>query len=207
MAARTWFGWLVGGVLAAFAGLGALHLPVDLSPFGGGGLVPGTPAPGFTLVDAATLKPVALSSERGHPVVLAFVDVAAPSARVPAAVIHEAYRRLDAEARDVAWIVVDTDPWPVSMTRVADWARARHLAPPVTVVTGSLAELDAVWQSYGISVGIIGGRPAYTAGVYVLSPDLTEMSAMALNLSWGPRAIAAAGDQIARAVRDADKPS
>lgn len=129
---------VVAGKLASFIGLDRL--------------TPGA-ARGFSLVDEGG-QTISLSSERGRIVVLTFFNARCNDiCPVLAQEIELADADLGSGATKVSFLTVNTDPAATAVAglekaaatglgRLANW----HM------LTGPLAELNSVWQAYGIAV-------------------------------------------------------
>lgn len=124
------------------------------------GLSPGHgTATGFRLVDQQG-HPVDLADLRGKVVVLSFFD---PNCRdicpVVAAELRAAARDLGPAASSVAFVTVDTDPLHTGPAAAVEGARTSGLGGPGGIpgwryLSGTLAQLDAVWEHYGITVDV-----------------------------------------------------
>jgi len=147
--------------LAAFLGITDLH---------------GT-APGFDLVDAAGQQ-VTLAGLRGKVVVLSFFDARCSDiCPVLANEFGHATQDLGTRAAEVAFVTVNANPL---VTSTAAAARAGVLSGLGSLtnwhfLTGSLATLDAVWRSYGITVDVqrSTGTLAHNDLLYFITPDGT----------------------------------
>ena len=178
-----WLGYLVIGLLAVFAALGS-HLTFNQGPaYSTSQLAPtstvvGEAAPLFTLVTAQG-RPAPLAHWRGRWVVLVFAAPGTPAAP-PLRVLAQAR---PAAARNVAWLVVNTDPTLTAGPALA--ARVGRPIPSATYLTGSLVNLAAVWAAYGVSVSVAAQHLVYTAAVYVLGPHGHVRFARVLNVTNG----------------------
>jgi cytochrome oxidase Cu insertion factor (SCO1/SenC/PrrC family) len=114
------------------------------------------PAPPFSLIDQGG-QATSLPLQPPEAVVLTFFDGPCNDiCPVLAAEIARADTDLGAEARDVEFITVNTDPRALEQSAQAPAATASGLGslPNWRMLTGPLATLDAVWKSYGVSISI-----------------------------------------------------
>jgi protein SCO1/2 len=137
------------------------------SPFDGAPL-PATPAPGFTLADlTGGDRTVSLSQYRGQVVVLAFLY---STCGAPCVVIAQQIRgALDELAHPVPVLLVSADPAADTPARVRSFLAQVSLTGRAQWLTGSLAELRAVWHAYGIIPASVGAAAfANSASVFLL---------------------------------------
>jgi protein SCO1/2 len=130
----------LGAALPSFMGL------TTLSP---------RPATGFTLTDQNG-QPVTVPSTPARVVVLTFFDAPCNDiCPVLAAEIEQADTDLGAQASDVEFVTVNTDPSALAASAAAP-AGATGLAalPNWQFVTGPLATLNTVWKAYGVSISV-----------------------------------------------------
>lgn len=113
------------------------------------------PAPGFTLTDQNG-QPVTVPSNAGHVVVLTFFDAPCNDiCPVLAAEIKQADADLGAQAADVEFVTVNTDPSALAASDASP-AGATGLATLSNwhFVTGPLTSLNGVWKAYGVSISV-----------------------------------------------------
>lgn len=148
--------------LAAFLGI------TTLSP---------VPAPAIALVDE-TGAPVSLRAEHGKVVVVTFFNADCSDAcPVLAGDIARADADLGANRSRVEFLTVNTDPSftattppPAAVTRTGLGALGNwHF------LTGSLAALDSVWRSYGVTINVSAaqGIVAHNNVMYFIDPSGT----------------------------------
>ncbi len=137
-------------------------------------LTPG-PAPAVSLTDQNG-QPVSLDQLRGKVVVLTFFDAdCADACPVLAADITGADADLGANRSRVVFLTVNTDPLQtttappsaaVTLTGLSALGNWRFL-------TGSLAALDAVWRSYGVTINVstASGVVAHNNVMYFVDPN------------------------------------
>ncbi len=115
----------------------------------------GAPAPPFRLVDQLG-RPSSPGSFRGKVVVVSFFDATCNDiCPVLETELAEAYRDLGGRGARVEFVTVDTDPLalaPAAARPAEEGVMAS--VPGWRFLTGSLAQLDAVWARYGVSVQV-----------------------------------------------------
>ncbi len=143
----------------------------------GGGIVdPPAPAANFTLTDQFG-REVSLSSLRGKPVALTFIYTNCPDAcPVIASNMHAAYLQMGGNASRIAMVAVTVDPEHDGVPQILKFSQDRGLENEWQFLTGSRAQLEQVWQSYGIAADTtnVQGTPTAPSAA---SPDLVEHSA------------------------------
>jgi len=125
------------------------------------------PAPHFALTDQHG-DPVSLASLRGHTVALTFLD---PVCTSDCPLIAQEFRQTDqrlGEASNVDFVAIVANPIyrSASFTNAFDRQESLDHLPNWYYLTGSLPELQRVWNSYGILVNTVG------AGAMVAHSDL-----------------------------------
>lgn len=144
----------------------------DVDP---GTSLPGTAAPGFTLTDQSGTR-VSLRQFRGKVVVLAFVDARCTTVCPLSTVsMTEAVSMLGpAAGRRIQLLGIDANP---GATRVAD-VRAYTVAHQMTrawdFLTGSRAQLAAVWRAYHVYVAASHGNIDHEPAVYLIDAQGRE---------------------------------
>jgi cytochrome oxidase Cu insertion factor (SCO1/SenC/PrrC family) len=109
------------------------------------------PAPEFHLRTQAG-RPISLADERGHVVILAFLDpVCRNLCPLEAAVIGRIERTLGARARPRV-VAVSVNPWGDGRRHLLEDIRKWNVGPAWTWAVGSHAALARVWKAYGIGV-------------------------------------------------------
>jgi protein SCO1/2 len=123
------------------------------SGFDGALLPGGLRAPDFTLTDQRGRR-VSLSQYRGQVVVLAFLSTACPPA---CSLIAQQIRgALDELGRPVPTLIVSADPAADTPARVRRFLGEAALSGRVEYLTGTRAELQPVWRTYGIVPSLLG---------------------------------------------------
>jgi protein SCO1/2 len=149
-------------------GVSASSNPSSSSGFDGAAL-PVAPAHGFTLADVTDGgRAVSLSRYRGRVVVLAFLY---STCGAPCVVIAQQIRGALDElgAHSVPVLLVSADPAADSPARVRSFLAQVSLSGRARWLTGSLAQLRAVWRAYGITPPSAGQAVfANSASVFLL---------------------------------------
>jgi cytochrome oxidase Cu insertion factor (SCO1/SenC/PrrC family) len=128
----------------------------------------GLAAPGIRLVNQFG-QPMSLSQFRGKVVVLAFVDSECTTVCPLTTVSMTAARELLGAAGDqVQLLGVDANPAATSVRDVMAYSQAHAMVNQWDFLTGSLAQLRAVWRAYHIYVQIQAGQIDHTPALYVI---------------------------------------
>jgi protein SCO1 len=112
-------------------------------------------APAFTLTDQHN-EPVSVPPSPPRVLVLTFFDAPCNDiCPVLVAEIEQADRDLGAEAADVQFVTVNTDPNALAQSAEAPVLNATLGAlPNWHMVTGALGPLNALWKAYGVSISV-----------------------------------------------------
>jgi cytochrome oxidase Cu insertion factor (SCO1/SenC/PrrC family) len=137
----------------------------DLDP---GTSLGGLAAPDIRLVNQFG-QPMSLSQFRGKVVVLAFVDSECTTV-CPLTTVSmvQARELLGAAGDQVQLLGVDANPSATSVHDVMAYSQAHAMVNQWDFLTGSLAQLRAVWQAYHIYVQIQAGQIDHTPALYVI---------------------------------------
>ena len=128
----------------------------------------GQPAPGIRLVNQFG-QHMALSQFRGKVVILSFVDSQCTNVcPLTTASMLEAKQLLGAAGRQVQLLGVDANPKAVSRADVMAYSRVHGMVNQWDFLTGSLAQLEAVWRAYDIAVQIQRGMIDHTPALFVI---------------------------------------
>jgi protein SCO1/2 len=113
-----------------------------------------TAAPDFTLTDGISGKPITLSAQRGKVVVLSFLYTHCPDVcPLTAERFRMAQQKLTDDERDrTVFVAVSVDPRQDSPEAVQAFARDHGLAKNFFFLVGGVAQLQPVWQAYGIRI-------------------------------------------------------
>jgi len=139
--------------------------PPDLDP---GTSLGGRAAPDIRLTNQFG-QPMSLSQFRGKVVVLAFVDSECTTV-CPLTTVSmvQARELLGAAGDQVRLLGVDANPSATSVHDVMAYSQAHAMVNQWDFLTGSLAQLRAVWQAYHIYVQIQAGQIDHTPALYVI---------------------------------------
>jgi cytochrome oxidase Cu insertion factor (SCO1/SenC/PrrC family) len=144
---------------------GAAAANPDLDP---GTSLGGTPAPDFRLVSQFG-QPMSLSQFRGKVVILAFTDSQCTTiCPLTTVSMIEAKQLLGAAGEHVQLLGVNANPKATSVTDVMAYSRAHGLVNQWDFLTGSPAQLRAVWKAYHVSAQIQAGQIDHTPALYVI---------------------------------------
>jgi len=158
----------------------ALHNP-GVDP---GTVIPGRPAPGFTLTDQFG-KRVSLSQFRGKAVVMTFVDSECTTVcPLGTASLTGAVSLLGPDAaRDVQILGIDANPDATAVSDVRAYSQSHALMHSWHFLTGSKAQLEAVWRAYHVYVAAKNNDIDHEPAIYLIDPQgrervlyLTQMS-------------------------------
>ncbi|HEY1778364.1 MAG TPA: redoxin domain-containing protein [Solirubrobacteraceae bacterium] len=136
-------------------------------------LDPGTPlhgrvAPNFTLTSQFG-RPVSLRSLRGHIVLLAFNDAECTTVcPLTTAAMVQAKSLLGAAGDSVELLGVNANPDATALKWVRDYSRVHGMLHQWQFLTGSVAQLRAVWKAYHIEVAIDAGDIDHTPALYLI---------------------------------------
>ncbi len=114
------------------------------------------PAPAFSLTDQSA-QPISVPLQPPRVVVLTFFNSRCDDiCPVMAQEIEQADRDLGAQAADVEFLSINTDPTAIAQSAEDPVLRNTGLAALSnwSMLTGPLATLDGVWKDYGVSVTV-----------------------------------------------------
>ncbi len=159
---------------AAVASSGSKSAPPASSLANNPALDPGTalnrPAPDFTLTDQFGRR-VSLGSFRGRVVVLSFNDSECTTiCPLTTTAMLDAKRSLGAAGSRVQLLGVDANPRAIATRDVLSYSALHGMMRQWHFLTGSLAQLRAVWRAYGIGVDIERGQIDHTPALFVIDP-------------------------------------
>ena len=137
--------------------------------------VPSHPAPNFTLIDQRG-HTLSLSSFRGHPVVLEFMDPhCVDICPIVSQEFVDAYRDLGGAHSNVVFLAVNVNQYFESVAAVESFSVGHQLTTIKTwhFLTGSTSALRAVWRHYGIEVLAPNPRTdiVHTSIMYFIDPS------------------------------------
>ena len=184
--------WLAGLVIAALAAAGCSSAASPGSPSGMPSLSSASaaaeqnpnldlgsplgdkPAPDFTLVNQFG-QPMSLSQFRGRVVLLGFEDSECTTVcPLTTQSMVLAKELLGPAGKSVQLLGVDANPDAVKVSNVLEYSRAHGMVNQWDFLTGSAAQLKAVWKSYNIAVQIESGEIDHTPALYVIDTQGRE---------------------------------
>jgi cytochrome oxidase Cu insertion factor (SCO1/SenC/PrrC family) len=117
----------------------------------GGFPLSGQLAPDFTLTDQFN-QSVALSSLRGHEVVLAFIDARCKSlCPLTAQIMYNAKSQLTSSAASqIQLVAVNANPDATSLTEVQSWSITHGMLHQWLFLTGTSQQLEAIYHLYNV---------------------------------------------------------
>ena len=178
--------WLAGLVLAALAVAGCSSAASQGSPSGMtalssanaaaeqnpnldlGSSLGGRTAPEIKLVNQFG-QPMSLSQFRGRVVLLSFEDSECTTVcPLTTQSMVLAKELLGTAGKSVQLLGVDANPAAVKVSDVMDYSRVHGMVNQWDFLTGSAAQLKAVWKAYNIAVQIESGQIDHTPALYVI---------------------------------------
>jgi len=134
----------------------------------------GHPAPDITLLNQFGQR-MSLHQFRGKVVILAFVDSECTTV-CPLTTVSmvEARQLLGAAGGKVQLLGVDANPDATSVADVMAFSRAHAMVNQWDFLTGTPAQLTAVWRAYHIAVQIQAGQIDHTPALLVIDPQGRE---------------------------------
>jgi cytochrome oxidase Cu insertion factor (SCO1/SenC/PrrC family) len=126
------------------------------------------PAPDITLVNQFG-QPMSLSQFRGKVVMLSFEDSECTTVcPLTTASMLEAKQMLGAAGNQVQLLGVDANPTATSVADVLAYSRVHGMVNQWDFLTGSPAQLRAVWNEYHVAVQIEQGQIDHTPALFVI---------------------------------------
>ena len=137
----------------------------DLDP---GSSLGNVPAPDFRLTNQFGQQ-ISLSAFRGKEVILAFTDSECTTVCPLTTMSLLAAKELLGKAGShVQLLAVDANPKATAVSDVLAYSRAHGMVNQWDFLTGSKAELGAVWKAYDVYVQIVKGQIDHTPALYVI---------------------------------------
>ena len=129
-------------------------------------------APDFTLTDALTERPLALSSLRGSVVALSFLYTNCPDVcPLTAEHFREAQKALGPDAARVQFVAVSVDPRNDTRESVRTFTADHRLTMNWAYLIGPQADLAAVWALYGIGSADNGtASVSHNDAIFLIDP-------------------------------------
>jgi cytochrome oxidase Cu insertion factor (SCO1/SenC/PrrC family) len=132
------------------------------------------PAPDITLVNQFG-QPMSLSQFRGKVVMLSFEDSECTTVcPLTTQSMLQAKQMLGAAGDQVQLLGVDANPTATSVADVLAYSRVHGMVNQWDFLTGSLAQLKAVWGAYHIAVQIEKGQIDHTPALFVIDQQGRE---------------------------------
>ena len=120
---------------------------------------------------------MSLSQFRGNVVVLSFEDSECTTVcPLTTQSMLQAKQMLGAAGNQVQLLGVDANPTATSVADVLAYSRAHGMVNQWDFLTGSLAQLKAVWGAYHIAVQIEQGQIDHTPALFVINQQGREQS-------------------------------
>ena len=163
---------LVGSVPMLISAIGPNADPILSQAIDGTPDATNSPAPSFTLVDQRG-QTVSLTSLRGRAIALTFLDpVCTSDCPVIASEFRAADQMLGAAGRRTELVAVDANPRYTTPDYLVAFDRQEDLEdlPNWLYLTGSLRQLERVWDAFGVQVAYEtgGGMIAHSDIAYVI---------------------------------------
>jgi cytochrome oxidase Cu insertion factor (SCO1/SenC/PrrC family) len=132
------------------------------------------PAPDIKLVNQFG-QPMSLSQFRGKVVILGFEDSECTTVcPLTTQSMLQAKQMLGAAGDQVQLLGVDANPTATSVADVLAYSRAHGMVNQWDFLTGSVAQLKAVWSAYHIAVQIEKGQIDHTPALFVIDQQGRE---------------------------------
>jgi cytochrome oxidase Cu insertion factor (SCO1/SenC/PrrC family) len=132
------------------------------------------PAPDITLVNQFG-QPMSLSQFRGKVVMLGFEDSQCTTVcPLTTQSMLQAKQLLGAAGNQVQLLGVDANPKATTVADVLSYSRAHGMVNQWDFLTGSLAQLKAVWSAYHIAVQVEQGQIDHTPALFVIDQQGRE---------------------------------
>src|SRR5580704_17282828 len=132
------------------------------------------PAPDFRLTNQFG-QPMSLSQFRGKVVMLGFEDSQCTTVcPLTTQSMVEAKQLLGAAGTKVQLLGIDANPDATTVPDVLAYSRAHGMVNQWDFMTGSPAELKAIWSTYHIAVQIESGQIDHTPALYVIDQQGRE---------------------------------
>jgi protein SCO1/2 len=117
----------------------------------GGAIADPAPAADFALRDQDG-RLVRLSGQRGKTVIVAFLYTRCPDVcPLIAENLNLALRRLGPKAQAVRVLAISVDPRGDTAAAVRRYVREHHLLPEFRYLRGNRAQLQPIWEAYGVA--------------------------------------------------------
>ena len=153
------------GTMAAGTQQRAVAANPDIDP---GTSLGGRPAPDFRLVNQFG-QPMSLSQFRGKVIILAFADSRCTTiCPLTSFSMEQARELLGAAADRVQLLAINANPQATAVADVMAYSGAHSMINQWDFLTGSAAQLRAVWKAYHIYAQIENGQIDHTPALYII---------------------------------------
>ncbi len=157
------------------------------------------PAPDFHLTGQFG-EPVSLSAYRGKTVVISFVDSECTTiCPLTTSTMTAAVASLGPHSSRVQLLGINANPLALSVANVRAYSEAHDLLYRWNFLTGSKAQLSAVWHNYHVYDAAIGNNIDHDPLVIVIDPTGRERAIFHTEMSYSSVTVQA--DQLAQAMR------
>ncbi len=159
------------GSQGAVGGSNAALVNPDVDP---GSPLGEVPAPDFRLVNQFG-QPMSLSDFRGKVVLLAFEDSQCTTVcPLTTNEMVEAKRLLGTAGDRVQLLGVDANPVATAVSDVLAYSRAHDMVNEWDFLTGTKAQLAAVWKKYHVYAAVVNGAVDHTPALYLIDQQGRE---------------------------------
>ncbi len=128
---------------------------------------PGTLAPAFSLTDQFG-HPEQLSNFRGRAVLLTFIDSHCTTLCPLTAELMTKTEQALGPPYSLQLLAINANPEFTSVSDVRKWSIEHRMLRRWLFLTGTVGQLRAVWQSYGIEAKVVHGDVAHTAVILLI---------------------------------------
>jgi cytochrome oxidase Cu insertion factor (SCO1/SenC/PrrC family) len=156
----------------------------------------GTPSPDFSLTNQFGQR-MSLSEFRGKVIILAFTDSQCTTVcPLTTESMLAAKQLLGKAGSQVQLLGVDANPAATKVSDVLAYSRAHGMVNQWDFLTGSNAQLAAVWKSYDIYAQIVKGQVDHTPALYIIDARGREQKLYLTTMAYA--SIAQAAQVMAR---------
>lgn len=150
-----------------------------------GSPLPGKVAPGFSLTNQSG-EPVSLGGFRGKVVLLAFVDSQCTTiCPLTTTAMLEAKQMLGGAAANLALVAVNANAQATRVADVRSYTQAHGMANQWQFLTGSPAELAAVWHAYHVYAAVTSSGIEHEPVIYLIDQHGREREVYLTQMAYG----------------------